>query len=55
MGKYNDKENDDYLLKYNLLEIDSHDELERAVTKRSILGNDSICWMIKRALIFYTD
>lgn len=30
MGKYNEKENDDYLLKYNLLEIDSHEELERA-------------------------
>lgn len=30
MGKYNEKENDDYLLKYSLLEIDSHEELERA-------------------------
>ncbi|PIC63437.1 hypothetical protein CSV79_11625 [Sporosarcina sp. P13] len=30
MGKYNDEENDDYLIKYNLLEIDSHKELERA-------------------------
>ncbi|MHA6260107.1 hypothetical protein ACXYMX_09345 [Sporosarcina sp. CAU 1771] len=30
MGKYNEKDNDDYLLKHNLLEIDSHKELERA-------------------------
>ncbi|GKV67483.1 MULTISPECIES: Fic/DOC family protein [Sporosarcina] len=30
MGKYNEKENDDYLLKYNLLGIDSREELERA-------------------------
>lgn len=30
MGKYNEKDNDDYLLKHNLLEIDSHNELERA-------------------------
>jgi len=30
MRKYNEKENDDYLLKYNLLDIKSHKELERA-------------------------
>lgn len=30
MRKYNEKDNDDYLLKHNLLEIDSHNELERA-------------------------
>ena len=30
MGKYNEKDNDDYLLTHNLLEIDSHNELERA-------------------------
>lgn len=30
MGKYKEKANDDYLLKSNLLGIDSHDELERA-------------------------
>lgn len=31
MVKYNEKDNDDYLLKHNLLEIDSHNELARAV------------------------
>ena len=30
MGKYNEKENDDYLLKYNLLGINSREEHERA-------------------------
>lgn len=30
MGKYNEKDNDNYLLKNNLLEINSFDELERA-------------------------
>lgn len=30
MGKYNEKDNDDYLLKCNLLGIDSYEELERA-------------------------
>jgi len=30
MGKYNEKDNDDYLLKSNLLGINSHEELERA-------------------------
>lgn len=32
MGKYNEKDNDDYLLKHNLFGIDSHEELEKAET-----------------------
>lgn len=31
MGKYNEKDNDDYLLKHNLLGIDSHEEFEKAL------------------------
>lgn len=32
MGKYNEKDNDDYLLKHNLFGIDSHEELKKAET-----------------------